>query len=286
MRRTYTRPRAAASIVPPCPAGKRGRTSYYSQNHSHTFTPSSCYLYPSYVRVAQLYTREPAAMARLNVRENLAFAAMVVTLSLLPCQTIPLDSDNAISPEEATTTPTPEVTTPSPTARRWPGLECEPRGCVYSGAFGLTWRPEPCTTCYCEDGKEQCHSHGNCPALDCFGFPNITEPWACCPVCDFGVPNDECHAVPVRKQALYVALGDDQCQTEVLEYGCNNRVVFQEGKWYKCVSRSKKNKPAFLRNCNSDMVRKVVYRTNTCEAVEAEYHEIPQDYDPYPNRCI
>lgn len=159
------------------------------------------------------------------------------------------------------------------------------RGCIKAGAFYVTWRPEPCTTCYCDDnGEEQCYQQ-RCPQLDCFGYPNKTEPWSCCPVCDFGVADDNCSLVPTSRQALYVALGDAQCRTEVVVQGCNKELVYRDRKWYKCVSGTKKNKAVHLKECET--MRKVVYKSMAeCAEVEADpLRDVPQDYDPFPNSC-
>lgn len=242
--------------------------------------------------------------AKLSLAAALVLA-LALTLSLAPCNcnalpTSTTDPSEASPPTEnvsnesatAETDATPDgalnSTTPPPPPPAtvvWPGVPCPMRGCIKSGAFGVTWRPEPCTTCYCDaEGRERCYER-RCPKLDCFGYPNKTEPWACCPVCDFGVPDDRCGAVPARREALYVALGDAQCHAEVVTQDCNKRVVYRDGEWYKCVAAQKRNRAVFLEGCES--MRKVVVKSiPECTEEKADPHrDIPQDYDPFPNAC-
>lgn len=232
--------------------------------------------------------------ATLSALMLLALALLLAPCTALPTSTTdptaapppPTDNNSTtaetdVSKEGANSTSSP----PPPATVLWPGSPCPMRGCIKSGAFGVTWRPEPCKTCFCDaDGREQCYEQ-RCPPLDCFGYPNKTEPWACCPVCDFGVPDDRCGVVPTSRKALYVSLGDAQCRTEVVTQDCNKPVVYRDRKWYKCVAKPKRNRAVILKDCEA--MRKVVVKSiPECVEEEADpFRDVPQDYDPFPNSC-
>ena len=158
---------------------------------------------------------------------------------------------------------------------------CTFRGCVHYGAFFPTWRPDPCTSCWCHGGAEQC-SITSCPALNCYGFPEITSENECCRKCDFGIARDECGPVPVGVKSLYVALGDDSCQTDVLIHQCDKEFVFKGGTWYECTAVEKMTSKRMGRSC--DKFRRVVHNdVAECVLKELDDIDLPQDdFNPYP----
>ena len=160
---------------------------------------------------------------------------------------------------------------------------CKFRGCVHFGMFP-TWRPDPCTVCSCYRGNELC-TNITCPSISCYGYPNVTRPHNCCPECDFGIARNECGVIPVSKNSLYIALGDDSSQQEVVMYDCDKQFVWRNEKWHICTSK-KKIKSVQMKDSQSP-IRQVVYKdVKECSLREAKLSEIPADYDPNPfDRC-
>lgn len=167
------------------------------------------------------------------------------------------------------------------------GSQCVYRGCVHSGAFFATWRPDNCTVCHCLDKKEVCTTI-ECAPVECYGYPMVTRPGKCCPECDFNVSATECGAVPVVTRSLYVSLGDNSCQRDVVERDCDKRhIVDSEGAWFMCEPVREEVMQSFedVPGC-ANRISHVTYKTVArCEKRRLSYHEIPQDYDPDPHRC-
>ena len=206
-----------------------------------------------------------------------AFAATLLATGAIAISIIKPCNDNAC----------PKVDCADPT---WDGCcsicnnsNCKLRGCVYYGAFGPTWRPDPCTVCSCIEGKEVC-TNITCPSLSCYGYPNMTRPHHCCPECDFGVARNECAPIPTSEKSLYVALGDESCQQDVVVHDCNKRFLFRDGKWRICTP---KEKIVSVRMKGSRCpVKKVVYwDVKKCKERVAKSYEIPLDYDDDPDLC-
>ena len=159
---------------------------------------------------------------------------------------------------------------------------CRFRGCVHYGAFGPQWRPDPCTICSCYNRQEFC-TEILCDKPECFGYPQKTKDGSCCPVCDFGIAEDECAPIPVRKQAMYVAMGDDSCHSEVEMHECDKQYVYKGGHMLKCVPKNGNISHKFDNECS---VRRVVYRdVRRCEMEEPEPREIPADLDLNSDDC-
>ncbi len=160
---------------------------------------------------------------------------------------------------------------------------CRFRGCVHFGAFGPRWLPDSCTICSCLNGEERC-THIECTVPQCFGYPTKVKKGECCPVCDFGIPEDECAPVPVSRKAMYVALGDESCLDEVTMHGCDKDFLLRDGIIMKCVPSEKLMAHRFTqRECP---VRKVTYKdVKGCEAKRASAAEIPEDLDLTPSEC-
>jgi hypothetical protein len=160
------------------------------------------------------------------------------------------------------------------------------RGCVHSGAFFTTWRPDNCTICNCLDKREVC-TMIQCSPPQCYGFPIVTRPGKCCPECDYGISATECGAVPVSIKSLYVSLGDSSCQRDVVLRGCNKNLFVENRAWFRCepVREKVTQSVAELPGCEGQ-ISHVTYTTVTrCEKRQLNYYEIPQDYDPEPHRC-
>lgn len=164
------------------------------------------------------------------------------------------------------------------------------RGCVHNGAFFTTWMPDNCTVCRCEDKREVCTTI-ECTPVECYGFPMVTRSGKCCPECDFGISPTECGAVPVTRKSLYVAIGDNSCQQDVVERECDKHFIVEEdgeyGAWFACepvqeeVTQSVENLPGCV-----DRISHVTYKTVTgCKKRRLSRQEIPLDYDPEPHSC-
>ena len=158
---------------------------------------------------------------------------------------------------------------------------CKFKGCVNYGPFGAQWRPDSCTICRCAAGQKVC-SNIECEKPQCFGFPTKVNPDSCCPVCDWGISDEDCRPIPVGKKSLYVAMGDDQqCQTDVLMHACDKSLIRKNGRLYRCKPRTR-NHVAQMNKCRG--VRKVVY-LDVKECVLEEENDIPMDLNPSPNFC-
>ena len=143
---------------------------------------------------------------------------------------------------------------------------CQFEGCVRFGAFGPTWYPDPCTSCYCNHGKAVCtNKAANCPTLDCFGRLTIKRSGECCPACDFGIPEDECGTIPVKNTTRTVLVNGQEClQTEIIN-GCDKDCVKKGDEWYACMTKEvQANETGTPSSC--DDVRTV--EKLTCETVD------------------
>lgn len=158
---------------------------------------------------------------------------------------------------------------------------CLYRGCVHFGAFGPQWYPDPCTLCGCHGGEEVC-TEIVCDVPECFGFPLVTDPDACCPRCDFGIAEDKCAPVPVRNVSLYATLGDSsQCQYEVTIHECDKQFLLKNGKVHQCIGK-KRAKPIVTNDCED--IRKVIVEDTTSCRVRRPRAPIA-DLDLNPNLC-
>ncbi|GBM21432.1 Kielin/chordin-like protein [Araneus ventricosus] len=75
--------------------------------------------------------------------------------------------------------------------------------CDYGGAYyenGQSWKPDPCTTCLCTQGKMHCHNE-RCIPLDCTSDEILSvDPGQCCPKC-------------IPRPATCLAFGDPHYRT-------------------------------------------------------------------------
>ena len=158
---------------------------------------------------------------------------------------------------------------------------CNYRGCVYFGPFGPQWYPDPCMLCSCRSGEEVCAAI-DCPVPECFGFPLVTDPNACCPRCDWGIGDDECAPVPARNVSLYATLGDGaQCQYEVTVHDCDKPFLSKNGEIFECIGK-KRAKRILTEDCVD--IRKVILEDTTKCIVRRPRAPIA-DLDLNPNLC-
>lgn len=159
---------------------------------------------------------------------------------------------------------------------------CRFRGCVHFGAFGPTWKPDPCTECRCNNGEETC-TQIDCDAPNCFGYPMRTRPGACCPECDFGLSDNACGRIPYKQMSLSVELENEQCVGLVTMHRCSKEFVWRNGRWHRCVPKVRGKPHGFARNCT---VKRIIYNdVRSCQLREIGQDEIPADYDPSPHEC-
>ena len=150
---------------------------------------------------------------------------------------------------------------------------CVWRGCVYFGAHGARWYPDPCTICGCYSEREVCTAI-LCEEPECFGYPLVTDPDACCPRCDWGIAEDQCGSVPVANMSLYATLGDGaQCHYEVTRHECNKRYLIRNGEIHEC--RSKRQKRSVLTTDCEDFHR--IFYMDIGKCVAKRLRESPQD---------
>jgi len=91
--------------------------------------------------------------------------------------------------------------------------------------------------------------------------------------------------IPVSKKSLYVALGDDSSQQEVVMHDCDKQFVWWNEKWHICGPKMKIT--SVQMKAAQSSIRRVVYKdVKECSLREAKLSEIPADYDPNPfDRC-
>ena len=145
-------------------------------------------------------------------------------------------------------------------------------GCILRNGFGIRqWYPDPCTLCDCYGCSKI-----KCPILECFGYPSVTKPGHCCPECDFGVPDNNCSAIPFKIKSLYVSLGDESCQSDVVMHDCNMRYKTDpDGRSFRCAP--------VLSNIHHKMGKKCLDRTGIHHVVYKDVTEcVQEDVDSVP----
>ena len=154
---------------------------------------------------------------------------------------------------------------------------CQFEGCVRFGAFGPTWYPDPCTSCNCYNGEPVCIKESdNCPMRNCFGHSTITRPGECCPVCDFGIPEDQCGTIPVKETTTTVMVNGEECLQTVIVNECDKEAVRIGDEWYVCVvTETDVDEASTPRPSSCDDVRTV--KKFTCEA---RSQPLPADFSP------
>lgn len=163
---------------------------------------------------------------------------------------------------------------------------CMFRGCVHWGAFGPQWRPDPCTWCTCHAKRKLCTKIECDSYLECYGYPSRVKEGDCCPTCDFGVPEDECGVIPTGIKSLYTALGDYNCQKDVVLHGCNKEFIAgQDGKYYRCRPVKSLREIVMGEECYSGIQQVTYMDTDHCIKEEISSNELPQDLDFTPNSC-
>ena len=163
---------------------------------------------------------------------------------------------------------------------------CKFRGCVHYGAFGPQWMPDPCTICSCHGNQELCTAIECQENLECYGHPTRVKEGDCCPSCDFGVPEKECGVVPTGVKSLYAALGDKDCQTDVLIYGCDKEFILgEDGKIYRCRPVEETQTYALDQACSNGINQMTYLDVSSCVKEEISLWQLPQDYDFSPREC-
>lgn len=136
--------------------------------------------------------------------------------------------------------------------------DCKLRGCVnILGTGEVRWQPDPCTTCFCSNGKTVCLAIA-CQSLrpaDCFGRPVTTRPWQCCPSCDFGIPDNRCRTIPQSQRNLTVTASNQRgpaptsCSRSVRVHGCDKPGIRIHSKTFRCSPWVGKRIVRFGRRC-------------------------------------
>lgn len=164
--------------------------------------------------------------------------------------------------------------------------KCKFRGCVHYGAFGPQWMPDPCTICRCQLKREACTKIECAEGLECYGYPTGVKEGECCPSCDFGVPEGECGVIPTGYKSLYVALGDHNCQKDILLHGCNkNFIAGKDGKFYQCKPVMVAHTVEMDEDSTADIHQVMYNDTASCTKEEISPSELPQDLDFEPRKC-
>ena len=164
--------------------------------------------------------------------------------------------------------------------------QCKFRGCVHYGAFGPQWMPDPCTICSCHDRQELCTIIDCSADLECYGYPKRVKEGDCCETCDFGVPENECGVVPNGVKSLYTALGDKDCQTDVVVHGCNKQFVLGEDeKIYRCRPVETTQTHTLDQGCRNGVSEVTYADVSSCVKEEVSSWQIPQDLDFSPRKC-
>ena len=164
--------------------------------------------------------------------------------------------------------------------------KCKFRGCVHYGAFGPQWMPDPCTICNCQLKREVCTKIECEESLECYGYPTGVKEGECCPSCDFGVPENECGVIPTGYKSLYTALGEQNCQKDVLLHGCNkNYIAGKDGKFYQCKPVIMTHTVEMGEDCKANIHQVTYTDTAHCTKEEISPDELPQDLDFEPRKC-
>lgn len=148
--------------------------------------------------------------------------------------------------------------------------QCMFSGCVTLSDFeaGHSWKPDPCTTCYCVSGEQLCEEKA-CPPLDCPTEMVVKKPGVCCSYCNYA--KIKCALVASQTVNISIAhdsnnddgvvdedklvsggrrRGDDPCRMQVTKHRCERRMLMKHGRMYKCVPRSQKRHVSVDRRCN------------------------------------
>ena len=165
--------------------------------------------------------------------------------------------------------------------------QCKYEGCVYYGAFYVYWMPDPCTKCFCENGKKNCYRTQCASELDCYGYPKVRRSGKCCEECDFGVSDSACGLIPVSSIRHNGTDTRGTC-SKVVVHGCNKHYIFidkldftyTDDKWYECI-----NQPGYSRARDSPgcgHMRGKYRDTTSCVQREIDSRDMPMDYDSNP----
>ena len=166
---------------------------------------------------------------------------------------------------------------------------CKFRGCVRYGAFGPSWRPDDCTTCFCDHTHQERCSVSSCAQPNCGGYPVVHKPGQCCPECDFNINRDACGVVPAGVKTMSLALGG-KCREEVQLHACDKTDPFfveEDGQWYECRPTRSLVQMKLSQTClRETSVSHMTYADVTaCQRRRVAPSQLPQDFDPEPRSC-
>ncbi len=127
---------------------------------------------------------------------------------------------------------------------------CMFEGCVMfidgAGDQDVVWKPDKCSNCFCHDNRTLCgivecpdgppYPNDVDPPAPCFGFPEITKPWECCTLCDYGFSETQCNVAPPQSRKVTLTSLGTTCETTILEHTkCDKRgFMAKSGRRFRC----------------------------------------------------
>lgn len=151
---------------------------------------------------------------------------------------------------------------------------CDHSQCLFSGCVTLSdsqagnlWQPDPCTTCYCVNGKRLCDKK-ICPPLDCPAELTATKPGVCCPYCSYLKIKKGCKVLSDKTVNITIKYSEDDvfadkesapdddeniksdCVIQVAKHRCATKLVKKYGKVYRCLPRYQKRHVNVNRLCH------------------------------------
>jgi len=126
---------------------------------------------------------------------------------------------------------------------------CENSNCKFQGCVNIingeaSWKPDPCSTCFCRDNEMLCGIKGCRPLTQeaCLGFPVIQRPDRCCQSCDFGKPDLGCFAIAGLTASSNITVSEtdklgsvrEPCSAEVPRYMCDKIGFRYRGRNFRC----------------------------------------------------
>ncbi len=156
--------------------------------------------------------------------------------------------------------------------------ECKFEGCVYYSFFTY-WKPERCTTCFCNGGRKRCYAE-SCQQPECYGYPARRRPGECCEECDYGIPKNECGLIP--NSVSWVSYRSDYLKTchKVVKHKCYRPYVFNEEKWYKCEAKEGWTTVSTNEGCGHLVSQYHKDKVSCNKVLITDDRALPQDYAP------
>ena len=163
--------------------------------------------------------------------------------------------------------------------------QCKLEGCVLSSPSNTVhWKPDPCTTCHCDnDGTKKCHTE-TCKPVRCYGYAKVRPVGKCCEECDFRVPKAECRLVAVGSRRAWYKWSSFSSCTRVALHDCDKHFSYALGKWYRCDGERGLANLSSNRGCEWRIGQyyDIVKCTRTEITDDGDKSIIPDDYDPDP----